>query len=324
MPHRRALVGLLLASLAGRPFHASAQRPPTPRRIALLVASDVPTEAPFHEALRERGYVDGGTVTIDRRSAGGDFARLPALAAELVAARPDVLVAFVTQASLAAKQATSTIPIVMVAVGDPVASGLVADLRRPGGNVTGTAGQTSAVVGKQLELIRDLAPGATRIATLWNPGNPTFQAQSVREAQAAAVRLGMRIDLVEARTPEAAEQRLKALASQRPDAVLVLADPLFITHAGRIAQALLAARLVGVGGARVYAEAGLLATYAPDLRPAARSAARYVDLILRGSRPGDLPVEIVSKFDTVVNVRTAEALGIAVPASVLARAEVVP
>jgi putative ABC transport system substrate-binding protein len=319
---RRRFVGLALAAIAAQAAVAATSDGRRPR-IALLVPSDVPNEPPFHEALREHGYVDGRTATIVRRSAQGDLSRLPALAAELARENPDVIVAFVTQASIAAKQATSTIPVVMVAVGDPVGSGLVADLRRPGGNVTGTAGQTSAVIGKQLELARELKPGARRIAALWNPGNPTFQSQSVREAQAAAGRLGLVLDLHGATTVDEALRQVASLAARRPDAVLLLADPLFIAHAPRIAAALREARLPAVGGSRAYAEAGLLAAYAPDLREASRAAARYVDRILRGARPATLPVDIVTKYDLVVNEVTARALGVVVPPDVLARAEVV-
>ncbi len=308
-------------ALAGVPLGAVAQQARTLPRIGLLVPAATPNEAPFRQGLRQLGYEDGRTIVIERRSAEGDFTRLPGLAAELVALRPDVIAAFVTQASIAARQATSKIPIVMIAVADPVASGLVDNLARPGGNVTGTAGQNSAVVGKQLELIRELRPGADRVATLWNPANAVFQEQSVREARAAAQRLGMKMRLVEARNPAELERAFATIAADRPDAVQVLGDPLFVANIARIAELLRQHRLLAVGGSRVYAEAGILAVYAPDLAESSRRAATYVDKILRGVKPGDLPVELADKFELIVNLGTAKALGVAIAPALLARAD---
>lgn len=321
MRRRRILLAGALAFTC-LPCLARAQRRERPAHVALLVPTDATTtEVPFRTALRDLGYEEGRNLVIDRRSARDDFSRLPALAAELVRATPDVLVAFLTQASIAAKQATSTVPIVIVSVGDPVAAGLVESLARPGGNVTGTASTAGAVAGKQLELIRELKPAAKRVAVLWNPGNAVFQAQAIEAAKKAAGALGMQLSLVEARTAEEAGRRIRGLGGDKPDAVLLLGEPLFAAHAKQIGELFLAHRLLAVGGSRAYSEHGLVATYTPDLAESARQAARVADRILRGARPADIPVEIVAKFELVVNLRTAKVLGLTVPGALLGRAD---
>jgi putative tryptophan/tyrosine transport system substrate-binding protein len=300
---------------------ARAQPAGPTHRVALLVPATTPNEAVFMQALRELGYVEGRNLVIDRRSADGDFARLPSLAVDTVRSRPDVIVAFVTQASIAARQATASIPVVMVAVADPVASGLVTSLARPGGNVTGTSAQAAAIAGKQLDLIRELRPSAARVAVLWNSANAVFQEQSVREARAGAARLGIELRLFDAQSAADLDAAIAAIAAARPDAVLVVGEPLFVANAARLADRLRERRLLAVGGTRAYAPAGMLATYGPDLAESARRAASYVDKILKGTRPGDLPVELATKYELVVNMATARALGIAVPPTLLARAD---
>jgi putative ABC transport system substrate-binding protein len=324
MANRRAFLAVALAVVGSAPPVARAQGGAGAVRVALLLPTDATTtERPFRDALHGLGYAEGRNLTIVRRSAGGDFARLPALAAELVGTRPDVLVAFLTQASVAAKQATTSIPVVIVAVGDPVGAGLVASLARPGGNVTGTASTAGIVAGKQLELIRELRPSTKRVAVLWNPGNAVFQAQAIDAARSAATQLGVVLQLVEARTPAEIEQRIGSLAGDRPDAALVLGEPLFIAHAKRLGELLAKHRLLAVGGSSAYAEHAMVATYAPDLPESARQAARVADRILRGARPADIPVEIVAKFELVLNLRTAKALGVAMPPALLGRADAV-
>lgn len=320
MRRRRALVVAALA-VAAAPLVARAQRRDGPPRIALLVPTEAATpEAPFREALRKLGYEEGRHLTIERRSAADEFARLPALAAELVATRPDVLVAFLTQASIAAKRATSTVPVVIVAVGDPVGAGLVASLARPGGNVTGTASTAGAITGKQLELIRELKPAAKRVAVLWNPGNAVFQQQAIDAARKAAGQLGLQLTLVEARTAEEIDRRIRDLAADRPDALLLLGEPLFAAHAKRIGALLAAHRMFAVGGSPAYSE-HVIATYTPDFAESARQAALVVDRILRGKRPADIPVEVVAQFKLVLNLRAAKALGLTVPSALLNRAD---
>jgi putative ABC transport system substrate-binding protein len=271
--------------------------------------------------MRRLGYVDGQSMTVFQRSADGDFARLPGLAKELAALRVDVIVSHVTQASLAAKKATASIPVVMVAVSDPVGSGLVQSLARPGGNVTGTSAGVGGVVGKQLELLHQLRPDAFRVAVLWNPANPVFQQQQLRELGTAARKLHLQAELFEARTPAQLDGTFARIAGERHALLLTLGDPMYTAQAKRIADLALAHKLVAVSGTRAYADAGFVAAYGPDFSDAYRRAASYVDRILRGARPSDLPVEQSAKFELVVNMKTARMLAITIPPSITARAD---
>ena len=318
---RRTFVHASALALLGVPLRADAQRAGTMSRIGLLTPGPVPQEAAFWQGMRDLGYIDGKNIVVDRRSAEGDFARLPALAAEIVKNRPDVIVAIVSAAALAAKQATTTIPIVMVSVSDPVASGLVGNLARPGGNVTGTASQSYAAVGKEIELIRQLLPNAGRVATLWNPANAIYQQLMLSEALAAASRLHILLRLIEVRTREELDHTFAALGTERPDAVVVMADPMFVANAARVSELALAQRLPVFSGSRALAEAGILASYGPDLLAMSRRAAAYVSKILKGAKPGDLSVEQPTKFELVINLKTAKALGITIPKDVLLRAD---
>jgi putative ABC transport system substrate-binding protein len=310
-----AVVGAATAS------RARAQRAGRTARIGVLLPGALPIEKPFVEALGQLGYRAGDTVLVERRSAEGDFQRLPALAIELAGTRPDVIVAFVTQASIAAKRATASVPIVMVAVADPVAAGLVSNLARPEGNVTGTAAQLSALVAKQVELIRDLRPGASRLAVMWNPANAAYQQQAVAQAREAAGQLGMRLRLVEARSASELERAFAGLGADPPEALLVLGEPLFVANATRIGELLRKHRLLAVGGSRNYLGTGMVAIHAPDLARSARRAAPYVDKILRGAKPADLPVELETRFELVVDLTAARTLGVAIPSGVLARCD---
>lgn len=318
---RRTVLKAVLAALGALPLAALGQRDGRPLKLALLLPADVHFEKAFREQLAKLGYVEGRNLVVDRRSANSDFSRLPALAAELLRGHPDILAAFVTQASIAARKATSTVPVVMVAVSDPVASGLVTNLARPGGNFTGTAALQAVVVGKQFELLREIVPGASRVVTLWNSSNAVFQAQALGGARAAAESLRMRLIVAEVRRIEDIEPALARAASERPDAAVVLPDPLLVTNAKRIGELFAARRLPSVGSGRIYAESGLLASYGPDLAEAARRAADVVHRIAQGKPPGDIPIEVIGKFERVVNLRTAAALGITVPPGVLARAD---
>ena len=300
---------------------AFAQKPAALPRIGLLVPGPGASEPGFMEGMRELGYVEGKNVFFERRSAEGDFAKLPALAAELVRTKPSVIVSFVTQASIAAKEATSTIPIVIAAVGDPVAAGLVGNLARPGGNVTGTAGLSHVAVGKQLELIRQVLPHAGRIWVLWNPANAVFQQQELGEALIAASRLRMIALPVSVQSLQDLERTFAAAASERPDAMLLLTDSFAMANRARLAEFAIAGRLPVFSGTRQLAEAGLLMTYGPDLAAAGKLAATYVHKILRGAKPGDLAIELPTQFEMVVNLKTGKAIGVEVPASVIARAD---
>lgn len=319
MTTRRALVTALGACAVMAASRVAAQRPPP--RIGLLVPGATAAEAGFLRGLRELGYVDGKNIVVERRSADGDFAKLPALAAELVRLKPDVIVTGVTQASIAAKEATATIPIVILSVGDPVGAGLVGNLARPGGNITGTAGLSHAAVGKQLELVRQVLPRAERLWILWNPANAVFVQQQLGEALIAASRLRMLANPVSTRSLEDVERALAAAASERADAILLLLDAFIIANRKRIAEVAIGHRLPLFSSTRQMAEGGVLAVYGPDLTESGRRGASYVQKILRGAKPGELPIELPTKFDLVVNLKTAAAIGLEVPAAVIARAD---
>jgi putative ABC transport system substrate-binding protein len=275
----------------------------------------------LRHGLRERGYVEGQNVVLEYRWAQGRFERLPGLAAELAALKPAVIVAFVTQASLAAKKSTSTIPIVMVAVGDPVAAGLVASLTRPGGNVTGNSSNSVEVAGKSIEILTEVAPERRRVAILWNPANAVFQTQMRKESEAASRRLGLQAHVIAANDAGTIDRTFQSMTRERVEALAILPDPLFIAERARIAALAAKSRLPSVGGLREHEEAGSLVTYGPDFYELYRRAAAYVDRILQGAKPRDLPVEQPTKFELVINLKTAKALGLTVPPSLLARAD---
>lgn len=275
----------------------------------------------FFRGLAEHGYADGKNVALVPRYAEGRFDRLPALAAELVALRVDVIAAAVTQASLAARDATRTIPIVMLGVSDPVGAGLIASLARPGGNVTGTSSMSSGVIGKSLEVLKEAVPAAERVAILWNPANAVFQAQMMREAEATARALGLRLQAHGARGPHEFDAAFAAIAKADVQAILVMPDPLTTQHTARIVDFARRARLPAIYGTREQAEAGGLVTYGPDIPEQFRRGAAYVDKILKGAKPADLPVEQAAKFALIVNLKTAKALGLPIPSTLLVRAD---
>lgn len=310
---------LAFASVA---LDARAQRGALPR-IGYLTPGPNPREAAFWQGMRDLGYVEGKTIVVDRRSADGDFARLPALAAEIVKGKPDVIVAIVSASALAAKEATSTIPIVVVGAADPVAAGLVGNLARPGGNVTGTASQSNAAVGKLLDLIRQVRPGATRVAALWNPVNAVSQQLRLGETLIAAARVHLLVRVVEVGSRDDLERAFARFEAERPDAVLVSSDTYFLSNAGRLAELAVAQRLPVFSTTRQLTDAGIFASYGADLAVVARRSAAYVHRILKGAKPGDLPIELPAKFELVLNQRTADAVGIVIPAAVLSRADVV-
>jgi putative ABC transport system substrate-binding protein len=318
---RRARLALLLG-LLGWTAIAAGQPPARPFRVGFLGAGSQATDqfhAPFHARLRELGYVDGQTLTVEYRWAEGRFERLPKLAAELVRLEPDVIVTAVTQPSLAVRDATSTIPIVMLGVADPVGAGLVTNLARPGGNVTGTSGVAAQLVGKQLELIKETFPDLTRVTVLWNPANAVFQALQLREVQIAARALRVEIKLLEARSAAEIDRAVAAAERSRP--LWVLGDPLFTAERARIGRLGLARRVPIVAATREMVEAGSLLAYGPNYAELSRRSAVYVDRILKGAKPADLPVEEPSAFELAVNMKTARALGITLPRPVLLRAD---
>jgi putative ABC transport system substrate-binding protein len=304
---------------------AQAQQPKKIWRIGFLAAlarTSTPhnTEA-FLLGLRELGYLEGQNIIIEYRWADGKFERLPELAADLVRLKVDVIVAVVTQASLAAKNATTTIPIVMIGVSDPVESGLVASLARPGANITGTSIMAAEIVGKQLGLLNETFPKISRVAALWNPANPVFQAAQLREVEVTAKALRVKLQSLEARDPKEIDRAFAAIARERTRALHVLADPVYTTQRKQIAELAIKHRLPAVSGSTAYAEAGLLMSYGASFPESYHRAATYVDKILKGVRPADIPVERPIKFEFVINLNTAKQIGVTVPQSVLFRAD---
>lgn len=294
-------------------------------RIGILSAgtpqSNAPMLAGLRQGLREQGYVEGSNITIESRFAHGQFDRLPELARELIGLPVEVLVTVVTQASIAAKDNTKSIPIVMVGVSDPVAAGLIASLSRPGGNVTGTSAMNAETAGKWLELLRESVPNAGRVGVLWNPANRIFQSQLIRQTEVAARSLGIELQMFEASDLNSIEKAFSAMSKDRISGLNVLTDPTFIAHAGRIAALATKARLPSVGGNAVYAEAGGLMAYGPSYPELARIAGGYVAKILKGGNPAELPVQRPTQFELVINMRTAKQLGVSIPQSLLLRAD---
>jgi putative ABC transport system substrate-binding protein len=276
--------------------------------------------ARFREGLRELGYVEGQNIKIDSRWAEGNYDRLPGLAADFIRLKVDVIVTYGTPASQAAKRATDTIPIVMAAIIDPVASGLVTNIARPGGNLTGQSMMSSDLAAKQLEILKELVPKASRVAVLQNPTNPG-NAPEVRQAQDAARALGVRLQLVGASGPSEIDSAFAAMTNEQAGAVIVLVDAVLQNNRARITNLAARHRLPTVYGLREYAEAGGLLAYGPNRLDMFRHAATYVDKILKGAKPGELPIEQPTKFELVINLKTAKALGLTIPQSLLVRAD---
>jgi len=324
--NRRTFLAGTGAVLLAAPFAAQAQQAGKTYRIGILgnVSLTDPRSArlwgAFAEGLRDLGYVDGGNTTIEYRSSEGKYERLPALAAELVRLNVDIIVAPAAQNVLAARQASRTIPIVMASVGDPVGNGLVASLARPGGNVTGTSFLTSAMVGKQLELLTQITPHVARLAILLNPANPGHPL-TLEEAKAAAHSLRVQLRALEARGPDDFERAFAATTREHAGALFVPWDGTFLVHLTRITRLAAKTRLPTLYGQRGYVDAGGLASYGPSAIESFRRAAAYVDKILKGAKPGDLPVEQPTKFEFVINLKTAKALGLTIPQSLLQRAD---
>ena len=320
---RRTFLAGTGAVLLAAPLAAKAQGPAKAPRIGFLsplsLTADTRLEA-FLQGLRELGYVDGQTIAIEFRFAEGKSERLPALAAELVRLKVDVIVATAQASTEAAKRATGTIPIVFAVVGDPVAAGLVSSLARPGGNITGLASAAPEVVGKQLELLKEVAPRISRVAILKNPNNPGHSVV-LRQAEDAARALGMHLQVLEARNPSEIDAAFAAMRSQRAGGVLVVRDALVLAQRTQIAALTAKSRLPAVYGFRENVEAGGLMAYGASVSAMYRRAATYVDKILKGAKPGDLPVEQPTKFELIVNLKTAKALGLTIPPSLLARAD---
>ena len=320
---RRVLLGALAGALLAAPVAAWAQ-PGKVLRIGFLSpasASDPRMRGlldAFRRGLVELGYVEGRAFRIESRWAEGRYERLPRLAAELVALRVDVILTVAVPAIRAAREATRTIPIVMASVVDPVATGLVASLARPGGNITGLSNMAPDVTGKLLEILKQVVPNASRVAVLWNPGNPGNEPQ-LRAAEAAGQELGIRLQSLEARTPDDLSPAFAAMARQRAEALLVFADVMLNEQRVRIAGLAAVGRLPAVYGQE--GPAGGLITYSANTPDLFRRSATYVDRIVKGAKPGDLPVEQATRFDLVIDLKAARALGLTIPQSLLLRAD---
>jgi len=315
---RREFIALFGSVAAGIPLTARAQRSAT--AVVGILSPEGPNTENVNgliERLRELGYVEGRNIRFEYRWAEGRFDRLPELAADLVRIKVDVIVAFVTQAAEVAKKQTSTIPIVMVGVGDPVGAGLAASLAHPGGNVTGTSTLAVALIGKQLELLKLVAPGNTSFAAMFNPANVTFQTQQVKEAKKASEMLGLRLRFLEVREPSEFEAAFETVVREGIGVLLILIDPLYFSNSKALAELSVKSRLITMTGYRTFAEAGGLMSYGANFFDSYKAAAPYVDKILKGTRPADLPIDQSSRFEFVVNLKTAKILGIEIPASVL-------
>jgi ABC-type uncharacterized transport system substrate-binding protein len=320
---RREFITLLGGAAAAWPLAARAQQPGKVPTIGFLGAP-TPTIGrlwldAFVQRLRELGWIEGRTIAIEVRWAEGRSERFAEIAAEFVRLKVDVIVTHSAEPVLAAKQATSVIPIVFGTAADPVGSGLIASLARPGGNVTGLSVQFTDLAGKRFELLREVVPGLRRLAIMANVGTPGAVLE-MREAQAAAHTLGLEVATLEIRRVEDIAPAFEALKG-RAEALYVASDPLMNTNRVRINTLALAARLPMMHAIREYVEAGGLMSYGPNFPDLWRRTADLVDKILRGAKPGDLPVEQPTKFDLVINLTTAKALGLEVPPTLLARAD---
>jgi putative ABC transport system substrate-binding protein len=274
----------------------------------------------FQQGLRELGWVEGQNIVIEYRWAEGRAERLADLASELVSLKVDVIVAATTPAISRAKQATGTIPIVMAVAVDPVATGFVASIARPGGNITGLSMMATDLVWKQMQLLKELIPKISRVALLWNPANAS-NAPQLRQAQDAARALGARLQPLEARGPSEIDSGFAAMTRERAGAVIVLADATFADHRTRIADLAAKSHLPAVYGLTDHAKAGGLMAYGANVADMYRRAATYVDKILKGAKPAELPVEQPTRFELVINLRTAKALGLTIPQSILYRTD---
>ena len=320
---RRDFIKVIAGSAVAWPLAARAQQPGKLPIIGFLGPNTRSAAgewvAAFVQRLRELGWIDARNVAIEYRWAEGRDERYAEIAAEFARLKVDVIVTSGTPAVLASKQATSVIPIVFATAGDPVGSGLVASLARPGGNVTGLATLAAELAGKRLELLREVVPGLGRLAIMGNVGNP-FTVLELGEVQAAARRLGLEIDTLEIRRAQDIAPTFEAIKG-RADALYVCTDALAHTNRIRINTSALGLRLPTMHGSRDYVEAGGLMSIGPNFSDLFRRAADLVDKILRGAKPGDIPVEQPTKFDLVINLTTAKALGLDVPPALLARAD---
>jgi putative ABC transport system substrate-binding protein len=317
---RRAFVGTLAGGLLAAPFAAEAQPAGKVWRIGLISVTHRRTEDVFFQRLRELGYVEGQNLVVERRYSEGRAERFPELAAALARLNVDMIIVTTTPAALAVKNATKTIPIVQPNSIDPVGAGLVASLARPGGNVTGMTTQAPEVVGKRLQLLVQSIPHVSTVAVVWNAANPA-NARSWREARDAARVLGINVQSREVRGPSDFERVFAEMARERPDALLFIGDQLTLQHGQQTVDFATHKRIPSMFDGAQLVTAGGLMSYGADEVDQWRRSAVLVDKILKGAKPGDLPIEQPTKFELVINLKTAKALGLTIPQSLLQRAD---
>jgi putative ABC transport system substrate-binding protein len=326
---RRAFIGSLAGGLLAAPLAAQAQQAKKIPRIGILltVSPELPLSRAlldaFRRGLREHGYVEGQNIAIEYRSAQGRVDRFPALAAELARVKVDVIVTGATPAALAAKQVTTSIPIVAGVMADPVGDGLVASLARPGGNVTGLTFLAPGLVAKRLQLLKEAVPRVSRVAALWHPGSfgEHTMRETLNETEGAAQTLGVQLQLLEANSPSDFDKAFSAMTRNRASALIVFPSPMFYNEHRRLVDLAAKHRLPAVYAFREAVDAGGLMAYGANIPELFGRAATYVDKILNGAKPGDLPVEQPTKFELVINMKTAKALGLTIPQSLLLRAD---
>jgi putative ABC transport system substrate-binding protein len=325
--NRRRLIRLLGGTTAATliaPACAWAQSSGKQRRIGFLGNSTAALEAnligPFRDGLRALGYEEGRNIDIEYRWAEGKYERLPALASELLDAKVEVIVTAGTPAALAVKRATTTVPLVMVAVGDPVGTGLVSSLARPGGNLTGLSSIAPDLEGKRLEMLREVNPGVSHVAVFWNPANP-FHDISMKQARTAAEALKIKLLALGVRTAGELDGAFAAIHKERPGALLILADRVFLHNRIRLMDFAAKEKLPNINAYRELVEAGGLMSFGPSYEDMHRRAAEYVDKILSGAKAGDLPIQLPIKFTLIVNLKAAKTLGLTIPPTFLLRAD---
>lgn len=321
---RRTFLATVAGSALAGPLAVEAEQPGRRPRIGFLGNSTPILEAnliePWREGLREFGYVEGQNIVVDYRWADGHYERFPALIAELIALKVDVIVTAGTPAALAVERATAVIPLVMVAVGDPVSTGLVVSLARPRRNATGLVSIAPDLEGKRLELLREIVPRLAHVVLLVNPANP-FHVVSERQVEAAARAMHLKVQFIGVRAEAEFDHAFEVIAGERPGALIMLADRLFLHHRTRIVEFAARHRLPAVYAYRELVEAGGLMSFGPSYPGMHRRAAYFVDKILKGAKPGELPMEQPSSFELIINIKTAKTLGLTIPHSVLLRAD---
>jgi putative ABC transport system substrate-binding protein len=324
---RRVFLRVITGGLLAAPLAAEAQQAEKVVRIGYLasnLASNPLGQAAFLQGLRELGYVEGHNIVIEYRDAKGQLERLTTLAAELAALKVDVIVAASgTLPALAARRASQDLPVVFIAVGDPITSGLAKSLARPGGNATGLSAVSPDLSSKWMQLLRETVPGVRRIAVLWQPGGMGERTDKdvLNGMHAAARALGMQIQLVEARRPADIDRAFSEIGKARVGALAVVSTPMFGSERVRVVGLAASNQLPAVYGYRSYVDDGGLMSYGPHLEDLSRRAASYVDRIVQGARPGDLPVEQPTRYELAINLKTAKALGLTIPPSALSRAD---